>query len=171
MMDRRTILAMGGLTMAAEILGMTTSAAAGTPEIEGLIKAYFDAWNANAPERFADIFWPDGSWVNVVGMHWRGRDQVVFAHVAFLKTIFKDCKQTLVSTESRLVAPGVALAVVTLIQDAYVTPDGHSMPRAHDRLTLMAVEREGAWRFIHGHNTIVNDQAANNDPVLRMKVG
>jgi len=169
MTDRRTVLAVGGLTMTVEALGMTTSAATGPSEIESLIKAYFDAWNANAPERFADLFWPDGSWVNVVGMHWRGRDQIVFAHVAFLKTIFKDCKQTLVSTEPRLVSPGVALAVVTLIQDAYVTPDGHQAPRAHDRLTLMAVEREGAWRFIHGHNTIVNDQAANNDPVLRMK--
>lgn len=155
--------------MATEVMGMTTNAAAAPVEIEGLIQAYFEAWNTNAPERLAEIFWPDGSWVNVVGMHWRGRDQVVFAHVAFLKTIFKDCKQTLVSTEARLIAPGVALAVTTLIQDAYVTPDGHEMPRAHDRLTLVAVEREGAWRFVHGHNTIVNDQAANNDPVLRMK--
>lgn len=140
-----------------------------TTGIAALIQAYFDAWNSGAPERFADIFWPDGSWVNVVGMHWRGRDQVVFAHNAFLKTIFKDCKQDLVSIDSRMVAPGVALAVVTLIQDAYVTPDGHHMPRAHDRLSLLAIERDGVWRFIHGHNTIVNPEAANNDPVLRMK--
>ena len=146
-----------------------TPAGDGQAEMEALIQAYLKAWNDGAPERFADLFWPDGSWVNVVGMHWRGRDQLVFAHVAFLKTIFKDCKQQLVSVEARPVAPGVAMAVVTLIQDAYVTPDGHTMPKAHDRLTFVAAQRDGTWRLIHGHNTIVNPQAADNDPVLRMK--
>lgn len=165
MIDRRTMLMAGGLAMTTTMV----KAGEGTDAIQALIQAYFTAWNTNTPERFAEIFWPDGSWVNVVGMHWRGRDQIVFAHTAFLKTIFKDCKQELVSVEARIIAPGSALAVVTLIQDAYATPDGRQMPRAHDRLTLLAVEREGTWRFIHGHNTIVNPDAANNDPVLRMK--
>lgn len=166
MIDRRAILATGAGTMT---MAMTSGAAGeGAPEVAALIKAYLDAWNDSAPERFADLFWPDGSWVNVVGMHWRGRDQVVFAHTAFLKTIFKDCKQHLVSTDARAVAPGVAMAVVTLIQDAYVTPDGHPMPKAHDRLTFVAAERDGTWRLLHGHNTIINPQAADNDPVLRM---
>jgi uncharacterized protein (TIGR02246 family) len=168
MLDRRTVLALGGLAMATNSGGVALAAEDGVSGIEGLIRAYFEAWNTADPDRLAALFWPDASWVNVVGMHWRGRDQVAFAHRAFLSTIFKDCKQTLVSIEPRTVAPGVALAVVTLIQDAYTTPDGNSMPRAHDRLSLTAVQRDGLWRLIHGHNTIVNPQAANNDPVLRM---
>lgn len=165
MIDRRAILAGGAGAMT--MTNMTTGD--GQAEMEALIQAYLKAWNDGAPERFADLFWPDASWVNVVGMHWRGRDQLVFAHVAFLKTIFKDCKQQLVSVEARPVAPDVAMAVVTLIQDAYVTPDGHAMPKAHDRLTFVAARRDGTWRLVHGHNTIVNPQAADNDPVSRMK--
>jgi uncharacterized protein (TIGR02246 family) len=167
-MDRRTVLAMGSVVMTAVSGEAALAAQDGVSGIEGLVQAYFEAWNTTDADRLAALFWPDASWVNVVGMHWRGRDQVAFAHRAFLSTIFKDCKQTLVSIEPRIVAPGMALAVVTLIQDAYTTPDGNSMPEAHDRLTLMAVQRDGLWRLIHGHNTIVNPQAANNDPVLRM---
>jgi uncharacterized protein (TIGR02246 family) len=168
MFDRRMVLAMGVAAMTASSGEAARAGEEGVSGIESLIHAYFEAWNTTDADHFAALFWPDASWVNVVGMHWRGRDQVAFAHKAFLSTIFKDCKQTLVSIEPRIVAPGLALAVVTLIQDAYTTPDGNSMPQAHDRLTLMAVQRDGLWRFIHGHNTIINPQAANNDPVLRM---
>ncbi|WP_421738278.1 SgcJ/EcaC family oxidoreductase [Caulobacter sp.] len=158
---------MGGLV----VTGLASEARAaddGVAQIEGLVKTLLAAWNATDAQAYADHFWPDASWVNVVGMHWRGREQVAFAHKTFLATIFKDCKQTLVSIEARAVAPGVALAVVTMIQDAYTTPDGNSMPQAHDRLSLTAVQRDGRWLLIHGHNTIINPHAANNDPVLRM---
>ncbi len=150
------------------ITAQAQTAGDGVAEIERLAKALLAAWNDTDAAAYAAQFWPDASWVNVVGMHWRGRDQVAFAHKAFLSTIFKDCKQTLVSIEARSIAPSAALAVVTMIQDAYVTPDGNHMPEAHDRLTLTAVKREGRWLLIHGHNTIINPRAADNDPVLRM---
>jgi uncharacterized protein (TIGR02246 family) len=167
MIGRRALLALGG-TMMTGAAGAAETGGDGVAQIEGLVKTLLAAWNATDADAYADHFWPDASWVNVVGMHWRGREQVAFAHRLFLSTIFKDCKQTLVSTEARAIAPGVALAVVTMIQDAYTTPDGNSMPSAHDRLTLTAVKRDGRWLLIHGHNTIINSQAANNDPVLRM---
>ena len=167
MIGRRALLAMGGIVVIG-LPGEARAADDGVAQIEGLVRTLLAAWNANDAQAYADHFWPDASWVNVVGMHWRGRDQVAFAHRTFLATIFKDCKQTLLTIEARAVAPSVAMAVVTMIQDAYMTPDGNLMPQAHDRLSLTAVERDGRWLLVHGHNTIINPQAANNDPVLRM---
>jgi len=171
MIGRRAVLALGGMAMTVTAGAAEAAGSDGVAEIEAMVKSLLAAWNATDADAYAAHFWPDASWVNVVGMHWRGRDQVAFAHRLFLSTIFKDCKQTLVSTEARAIAPGVALAVVTMIQDAYTTPDGNRMPQAHDRLTLTAVQRDGRWLLIHGHNTIINPQAANNDPVLRMPKG
>ena len=64
-----------------------------------------------------------------------------------------------------------AVVDLTATSGYILTPDGNSMPQAHDRLSLTAVQRDGRWLLIHGHNAIINPQAANNDPVLRMPKG
>ena len=42
------------------------------------------------------------------------------------------------------------------------------MPQALDRLSLIVVRDAEGWRISHGQNTIVDADAAPNDPVLRM---
>ena len=53
-------------------------------------------------------------------------------------------------------------------QDAYMTPSGHEQPKALDRLTFVVVRRPEGWKIVHGQNTIVDERAAANNPVLRM---
>src|SRR6478735_6283331 len=72
-----------------------------------------EAWNAHDMKALAKLFREDAEWVNKVGMHWRGRDEIMVAHTAFHETIFKKHKFQTDAVETRLVAPGVAVAVVT----------------------------------------------------------
>ncbi len=57
----------------------------------------------------------------------------------------------------------------TSLLDAYVTPSGHEQPKALDRLAIVVARKPEGWMIVHGQNTIVDERAAANDPVLRMQ--
>jgi uncharacterized protein (TIGR02246 family) len=151
-------------------MGMTMSAHAASLQDgpEAPARAMIAAWNAHDMTALADVFTPDADWVNVVGMHWVGRDQIMFAHTAFHNTMFKANQQALVSIKARQLSPDIAILLMEAKQDAYTTPSGHQQPKALDRLTLVVVRQPTGWKIVHGQNTIVDESAAANDPVLRM---
>src|SRR5271157_5976301 len=49
-----------------------------------------EAWNAHDMKAMGRLFTEDAEFINVVGMHWRGRDDIVAAHEAYHKTSFKN---------------------------------------------------------------------------------
>jgi uncharacterized protein (TIGR02246 family) len=125
------------------------------------------AWNAHDMKALAKLFREDAEWVNKVGMHWRGRDDIMAAHIAFHQTIFKNHKYRTDAVETRSVAPGVAVAVVTETFDGFTTPDGQVMPRARNRLTYVIVKGPRGWQIAHGQNVVVDEEAAKHDPVKK----
>jgi uncharacterized protein (TIGR02246 family) len=131
-------------------------------------RAMMAAWNAHDMSAMNEVFTPDADWVNVVGMHWVGRDQIMFAHTAFHNTMFKNNQQTLLSLTTRKLSKDIAVLFMEAEQDAYTTPSGHEQPKALDRLTIVVVRGPNGWKIVHGQNTIVDERAAANDPVLRM---
>ena len=135
---------------------------------EAPARAMIAAWNTHDMAAMSEVFTPDADWVNVVGMHWVGRDQIMFAHTAFHNTMFKTNQQTLVSLATRQLSPDIAVLFMEAEQDAYMTPSGHEQPKALDRLTIVVVRKPEGWKIVHGQNTIVDERAAANDPVLRM---
>ena len=135
---------------------------------EAPARAMIAAWNAHDMKAMSDVFTQDADWVNVVGMHWVGRDQIMFAHTAFHNTMFKTNQQALVSLKTRMLTPDIAVVLMEAEQDAYRTPSGHEQPKALDRVTFVIVRQARDWKIVHGQNTIVDERAAANDPVLRM---
>ena len=135
---------------------------------EAPARAMISAWNAHDMKAMGEIFTPDAEWINVVGMHWVGRDQIMFAHTAFHNTMFKTNQQALVSLTTRRLSSHVAILFMEAEQDAYMTPSGHEQPKALDRLTIVVVRQPEGWKIVQGQNTIVDERAALNDPVLRM---
>jgi hypothetical protein len=67
--------------------------------------------------------------------------------------------------ETRALGTGYAIAVATITVDSFTTPDGHVMPKAQNRETFVLVMGPEGWKITHGHNTIVDANAAKNDPV------
>ncbi|GMW03422.1 MAG: hypothetical protein AMXMBFR84_45560 [Candidatus Hydrogenedentota bacterium] len=122
-------------------------------------------WNSHDMDAMGKLFREDAEWINIVGMHWVGRDAIMVAHTAFHKTSFKNCNMKTDSIELRSIADGCAVAVVTTTMDSFITPAGNVIPKGQDRLTYVLTKRSDGWRISHGHNVQVNAEAAQHNPV------
>src|SRR3954449_3436434 len=79
--------------------------------IQKVIKGIEEGWNAHDMKAYGKLFREDAEFVNVVGMHWRGREAVMAAHEAFHKTSFKNHSIKTDSSEVRSIGNGCAIAV------------------------------------------------------------
>lgn len=145
--------------MAAEALASTA---------DKTLKAWVDAWNREDLDAMFALFTPDAHWVNIVGMHWQGRDAVEKAHRAYFEIMFRGVKQRLLATESLTPLPGGgAVVVARLAVDAFRQPNGVVKPPSEDRLTLVMVPRGDELAIVHGANVAIVAEAQQHDPVLK----
>jgi uncharacterized protein (TIGR02246 family) len=122
--------------------------------------------------KFADMATyttPDVSWVNIVGMWWRGRPQVQLAHQQIFDRMFTGVPFKQGEVTVRAITPDVALVNVTYEVGAFYPPDGvnrgtNKMGDDQDRLTLVMVKKQGKWLLTAAQNTPVDARAAANDP-------
>jgi len=123
------------------------------------------SWNTHDMKLLATLFREDAEFVNVVGLHWRGRDAIVKAHAVFHETMFKDCRLKTDSIQIRSIGPENAIAVVTTTQDRFTTPDGHVMPKGQTKQTYVFEKGSDGWTIVHGQNVRIDAEAVKNDPV------
>ena len=146
----------------------TASLAAGDEQAaRRVVSAYETAWNRHDMSALADVFAEDAEWVNIVGMWWRGKADVVQAHTVFHETMFRDTPLHFTDTAIRTVAPGVMVAIATVEVGSFPTPDGRTMPASGNRMTFVLAQRQGQWKIVNGHNTVIDPIAAPHDPVKR----
>jgi uncharacterized protein (TIGR02246 family) len=117
---------------------------------------------------------PDVSWVNIVGMWWRGRPQVQTAHQQIFDRMFKGVPFKQGDVTIRAITPDVALVNVYYEVGAFYPPDGvnrgtNKMGDDRNLLTLVMVKKQGKWLLTAGHNTPVDARAAANDPTKMAK--
>ncbi len=115
-------------------------------------------------DTFATLFTDDADFVNVVGMHWKGKAQVVEAHRVIFTTRYHGFPQHIVDEQVEIIAPDVALAVTTVKMDDYTAQDGRRMVNNVSRLTWVLIRHDGEWLVRSGHNTTVDHEAAKHDP-------
>ncbi len=135
--------------------------------IRKVITGIEEAWNAHDMNAYGKLLRADVEWVNVVGMHWKGRDDVMAAHDAFHRTIFKNHRIKTDDVQIRQLCTGYAIAVVTTTNDAFTTPDGHVISKRQDRQTYVLAKGPEVWKVVHCENVWVDAEAAKNDPVNR----
>jgi uncharacterized protein (TIGR02246 family) len=131
---------------------------------EMLVNGFVAAWNVHDMAALSGLMTPDVHWVNTVGMHWRGRDEVHRAHAAFHATMFKTVSIHLEEIES--VTPvnhDAAIAVCRTGVDAFNTPTG-LRPPSRDRLTVVIQRRPEGWAIAHGANVPIFEAAQAHDP-------
>jgi uncharacterized protein (TIGR02246 family) len=133
--------------------------------IRATVRAVPEALNHKDMKAYAELFDDDADWINVVGMHWRGKANVVKAHTIYLKTLFSKGGITTADMSVRAVTPDVAIAVATEDDKGGVLPDGSNAPPGSGRLTYVLVKRNGKWKIVHGHNTGINVAAQRFDPI------
>jgi uncharacterized protein (TIGR02246 family) len=134
-------------------------------EVRKTVMDYEKAWNTHDMKLLATLFREDAEFVNVVGMHWRGRDAIVKAHAIFHEIMFKDCRFKTDSIETRPLGGDHAIAMWTATQDSYTTPSGQVVPKGQFKLSLILAKGPEGWRIAHGHNVRIDAEAVKNDPV------
>ena len=158
------------LTLGAFMTSAPAQAAPVAPADRAAVEAVLDrvsqAWNRHDMDAYVAEMTPDVDWVNVVGMHWEGRETVRRAHAALHRGMFARSRIGLVGEpELRELAPGVILAVaVDAISGAGATPDGRPYTDGRTRMTTVLVRTPQGWRIAHAHNTAIDARAAAQDP-------
>ena len=134
-------------------------------EIRKIPIGFERAWNTHDMQLLATLFREDAEFINVVGMHWRGRDAIVKAHAIFHEIMFQNCRLKTDSIETRPFGNDYAIAVWTSTQDSYTTPDGHAIPSGQTKLSLILAKGPDGWKIVHAHNVRIDADAAKHDPV------
>ena len=104
--------------------------------------------------KFAAQFTEDADFVNVLGMHWRGRVKIEARHADLHRTIFRNSHLRMLGSSSRPLAPSVILAHMQWEMSGHEASPG--VPFADVRrgaLTAVFVERNGRWVIAALHNT------------------
>ena len=133
--------------------------------IRAVLTRYIEAWNRHEMNALTELLADDADWINIVGMHWRGKAAVIKGHEVYHRTIFQKTQLTITNSAIRAITPDVAVAVVTLKVGPFTPPDGKPRFGTEDRESFILVKRGGAWRITHGHNTVIDPNAQPFDPV------
>jgi uncharacterized protein (TIGR02246 family) len=159
------MIIVGGFLMSAVSLADPVSTA-DAKAIRAVIDRQIDAWNRHDMEAFVADTTPDVDWINIVGVHWQGRDTLHRAMAVQHKAIFAHSRMLAPEmVQLRRIAPDVVIAVRdSRIEGAGLTSRGTPYPDGGNILTLVFVKTDTGWRICHGHNTPVNREAAAHDP-------
>lgn len=138
--------------------------------IQKQIQAFIDNWNVHDYTSMKTYTTDDVDWVNIVGMWWKGRKEVQYAHQTFHKTMFKNVTLYLKSTAIRFITKDVAIAHIKTYYGEFTTPGGNKMGNTDDLAMLVYVKKNGKWLLTSGENVTVNEAAQHHDPVKEMKM-
>jgi uncharacterized protein (TIGR02246 family) len=136
--------------------------------IRGLVTEFQETWNRHDIPAMGDLFMEDADLINVGGMHWRGRSNIVKALSVFHRTMFSKYQIRFNSIQMRLIAPDVAVVVSKETGNGLVTfPDGKEGAGTGMIInTWVALKRGGVWKLTHVHNTIVDPNGVKDDPIV-----
>jgi uncharacterized protein (TIGR02246 family) len=93
-------------------------------EIRAMVMGGQEAWNLHDIKEWAERLTDEADWINIVGMHWRGKAAVLKAHEVIHRKIFHSTEMTITDIAIRAATSDVAVVVVTLKMGEFTTPEG-----------------------------------------------
>ena len=135
----------------------TTPTVTDRPDIVPSVVATFErleqAWNRGEGTSFGAEFVEDADFVDIRGVHHRGRVAITTGHQAILETIYRDSTVAYAVETTRVLQAGsIVVAVVGALLDA---PAGPLAGRHASRLTATFVQHHDRWAITSFHNTLV----------------
>lgn len=133
-------------------------------EVMAVVHGFEDAWAKRDMAAFRALLTEDCDWVNIVGMHWHGRDEVTEMHRLLLEGRYKGVNVHTLSHEESEIAPGVALVVQKSKLDDFTTPEGQVVQGLQNRGIIVLVKREGKWLIRAAENSSIDPRASMKPP-------
>jgi uncharacterized protein (TIGR02246 family) len=148
---------------------VSTVPAADEAAVRAILDRQTDAWNVHDMDAFVADAVPDVDWVNVVGMHWKGRETVLRAHAVLHKGMFANSRLLPPEiTMMREIAPNVIVEThVNRIEGVAALASGAAYPDSGNLITMVFVKTQAGWRIAHAHNTTIDGRAAAHDPAKK----
>lgn len=126
-----------------------------TAEVTQVVHAFSGCWNRHDMNAFAELFAPDAEFVNVVGLWWKGREEIKHAHEVVHATMFKDSRLTIANVAVRFPAEGIAIARCRWVLEGHCSPLGDPLPARSGILLNVLARTPGTWSIIDSQNTDV----------------
>lgn len=131
------------------------------------VDAFFTSWNKHDFSDMKNYVADDADFVNVAGMHWKGREDIQYAHNKTHEEIFKDKPLTKLSAVIRFLTENVAIVHVHMrLQGDLVTPDGAKKAAPDALATFVFVKKHQAWLITAVENVFIDKAAQPFDPVI-----
>ena len=122
--------------------------------ILAVINSYTHAWNQKAGKGFGDGFTEDADFVNVFGMHFKGKAEIEDRHLQILQTFLKGSSLKIMDTKVREAKPGVAIALVHWSLDGYCNPFCDKPSEVREGLfTHVFIKVNNEWKITASQNT------------------
>ena len=140
-----------------------------------VMNGFPEAWNRHDMKAFGALFTPDADFVNVTGLHWKGREAIqlntAFLHGAIpadsagvtlpksAYAIFKTSHITTKQIDVRFLRKDVAVAYP---QGGEMQGDARTKNPRHTVLVLILTKENGRWLIAVAQNTEINRPPALN---------
>jgi uncharacterized protein (TIGR02246 family) len=121
--------------------------------IRGLATHFERAWNTHDMNMLAPITTEDIDFVNVAGLHWKGRAEVVREHAERHKVRFKNSVWTTERVSVQFLTSDVALVHVDWETRGDLDFDLKPWPPRKGVFSWLVVKNAGSWRIRAAQNT------------------
>ena len=128
-------------------------------EVTRLLETLARGWNTASGATYASAFAGDADFINILGMHARGRDLIARGHDEILATVFRGTRMTAVVDSVRFLRPDVATVEATLsLRQADGQPftfSGPSRPpMPHTKAGYVATKQGETWSIAVFRNMV-----------------
>ena len=128
-----------------------------TTEVTSIVNSFSEIWNRHDMAAFAELFASDAEFVNVVGLWWKGKEEIRGAHEFTHSTMFKNSRLTILDTVIRFPVQTIAIARSKWLLEGHVIPDGASLPPRNGILVNVLAQISCTWKIIDLQNTDIID--------------
>ncbi|MGA8216614.1 MAG: SgcJ/EcaC family oxidoreductase [Candidatus Sulfotelmatobacter sp.] len=125
-----------------------------TASVKSVVASLAESWNRHDMAAFAAAFCDDADFVNVIGMHWHGRQEIETKHAQTHRTIFRNSVLQIVEVTVRFLTPTIALAHARTELKAAESLREHLAPEVRRTLlTCVLMNDADRWLITAAHNT------------------
>jgi uncharacterized protein (TIGR02246 family) len=149
---------LAGITSVALALAVWTVPISGQPPVDeqsirGLATQFERAWNTHDMNILGSITTEDVDFVNVAGLHWKGRAEVVKEHAERHKVRFKDSVWATERVSVQFLTSDMALVHVDWQTRGDLDFDLKPWPPRKGIFSWLVVKNAGSWRIRAAQNT------------------
>ncbi|HEY4273565.1 MAG TPA: SgcJ/EcaC family oxidoreductase [Candidatus Udaeobacter sp.] len=125
--------------------------------VRNVLAEYEVSWNGHDTTAFGRLFTEDCDYVNIVGDHWKGAQEIAQRQAELFQKKLKAAVRKLTGVEVRFSAPDVALVHATWNVTGSSRPTGKAVPVLKEITTMVVVKTNGKWLITSFQNTESGD--------------